>query len=188
MTDDVAEDALAEAAADVHQESPEAPQWKVSRKWSVNKTVVLAIVLIVLATVLGVAHRFDRDPGADDNAIVDAAKSAVNELISPSSEDSAGSVDRIAASATGSWLSDFKATEQQFADAIEQSATESVGDVIEAGIESRNDDGGATVLVAAVSKVTNASGAKDEPRTWRLRVDVELVAGEYKLSKVEVVP
>jgi Mce-associated membrane protein len=44
------------------------------------------------------------------------------------------------------------------------------------------------VLVAATSKITNAAGAKDEPRTWRLKVTVTEDGGQYKVSKLEFIP
>ena len=49
-------------------------------------------------------------------------------------------------------------------------------------------DDSAVVLVAATSEVTNAAGAKEESRAWRLSVTVTRVDGELKMSKVEFVP
>jgi Mce-associated membrane protein len=46
----------------------------------------------------------------------------------------------------------------------------------------------ATVLVAATSRVTNAAGAKQEPRAWRLAVNLARDGGQIKLAKVEFVP
>ena len=54
-------------------------------------------------------------------------------------------------------------------------------------VESMTDDK-AVVLVAASSRVTNSEGANQEPRTWRLSVDLERVDGQIKMSKVEFVP
>jgi Mce-associated membrane protein len=45
----------------------------------------------------------------------------------------------------------------------------------------------ASILVAATSRITNAAGAKDEPRVWRLRVTVTEEGGQYKMSKLEFV-
>ena len=54
-------------------------------------------------------------------------------------------------------------------------------------VESMTDDT-ATVLVAATSRVTNAAGAKQEPRAWRLSVNLARDGGQLKLAKVEFVP
>jgi len=49
-------------------------------------------------------------------------------------------------------------------------------------------DNTATVLVAASSRVTNAAGAKEEPRAWRLSVNLARDGDQIKLAKVEFVP
>jgi Mce-associated membrane protein len=46
----------------------------------------------------------------------------------------------------------------------------------------------AVVLVSATSRVTNAAGAKQEPRTWRLSVNLQRDGGQIKMAKVEFVP
>jgi Mce-associated membrane protein len=46
----------------------------------------------------------------------------------------------------------------------------------------------ALVLVAATSHITNAAGAKEEPRNWRLKVTVKDDGGQYKMSNVEFIP
>ncbi|MCU1647635.1 MAG: hypothetical protein JWN03_7910 [Nocardia sp.] len=144
--------------------------------------------LSVAAVLLAIAHRDSGRAGDHDLALLGAVRQEVVNLISPSVKDPAGSADRIAKDATGQWLTEFQGTKDKFVGAINDSKTESVGEILGAGIERHNADGGATVLVTAVSKVTNASGAKDDPRTWRLRIDVVRAGGGYKLSKVEVVP
>jgi Mce-associated membrane protein len=54
-------------------------------------------------------------------------------------------------------------------------------------VESMSDDS-AVVLVAASSRVTNSAGANQEPRSWRLSVDLQRDGGQIKMSKVEFVP
>lgn len=60
------------------------------------------------------------------------------------------------------------------------------GEVLAQGIEARA-DGSATVLVAAASSVSNAAGAANETRSWRLRVTMTEDSGLYKMSNVEFV-
>jgi hypothetical protein len=60
------------------------------------------------------------------------------------------------------------------------------GTVDSAGLDSINGTQ-AQVLVAATSKISNNNGAAQEPRKWRLVVQVEKVADAYKVSKVEFV-
>jgi len=49
-------------------------------------------------------------------------------------------------------------------------------------------DDSAVVLVSATSRVTNAAGAKQEPRSWRLSVNLQREGDQIKMSKVEFVP
>ncbi|MFF4024858.1 MULTISPECIES: hypothetical protein [Nocardia] len=150
--------------------------------------VVVLAGLSAAAIALGIAHRDSDRAGEHDLAVLGAARQGVVNLISPSDKDPVGSANRIAADATGQWLTEFRAVKDKFVGAIGDSKTDSAGEILGAGIEHHNPDGSTTVLVTAVSKVSNAAGAKDDPRTWRLRVDVVEEATGYKLSKVEVVP
>ncbi len=55
------------------------------------------------------------------------------------------------------------------------------------GVGTTTDDT-AVVPVAATSRVTNNSGAKEEPRSWRLAVTLQRDGDQIKMSKVEFVP
>jgi Mce-associated membrane protein len=46
----------------------------------------------------------------------------------------------------------------------------------------------AVVLVACTSEITNAAGAKQDPRSYRLIVTMSREGGQLKMSKVEFVP
>ncbi|WP_124393592.1 hypothetical protein [Rhodococcus wratislaviensis] len=193
---DAAESALAAAetkdtAADADNPLPRPAKSKALSRRSVLGAAISACALVALLTTAGVfenAHRTSLEQNDRDLIVLGAARQAVINLISPNAQDAAASADRIVNDATGTWLSEFQSTRDEFISAITQSQTESSGEILGAGIDGRTDDGTTTILVAAVSKVTNAAGAQDEPRTWRLRVDVVNADGTYKLSKVEVVP
>lgn len=153
--------------------------------------VVSAVAVVALAsTSVGLSHSHAaRDAAADhDLELLQGTRQAVMNLITPSAADPAGSAQRILDGATGEWRTEFESTKTEFIDTIAQSKTESAGEILGAGVERANDDGTTSVMVAAVTKVTNAAGAKDEPRTWRLRVQVGKDGDLYKLAKIEVVP
>jgi Mce-associated membrane protein len=59
--------------------------------------------------------------------------------------------------------------------------------VTEAGLESQSGEG-AQVLVAVTVKTSNAGAAQQEPRAWRMRLSVQKVGDEAKVSNVEFVP
>ncbi|WAJ44514.1 hypothetical protein OK015_25920 [Mycobacterium sp. Aquia_216] len=96
-------------------------------------------------------------------------------------------VQRVIDSSTGQFRDDFKQRAKDFATVVEQSKVVTQGTVNAAAVQSM-DGNSALVLVAASSRITNAAGAKDEPRNWRLKVTVTDDGGQYKMSKVEFVP
>lgn len=96
-------------------------------------------------------------------------------------------VQRVIDSSTGQFRDDFQQRAKDFITVVEQSKVVTQGTVNAAAVQSM-DANSALVLVAATSRITNAAGAKDEPRNWRLKVTVTNDAGQYKMSKVEFVP
>ena len=59
--------------------------------------------------------------------------------------------------------------------------------VTAAAVQSMTDDS-AEVLVAATSRVSNTTGANQQPRSWRLSVSLQREGEQIKMSKVEFVP
>jgi Mce-associated membrane protein len=96
-------------------------------------------------------------------------------------------VQRVIDSSTGQFRDDFQQRAKDFTTVVEQSKVVTEGTVKAAAVQSI-DGNSALVLVAATSKITNAAGAKDEPRTWRLKVTVTEDGGQYKVSKLEFIP
>jgi Mce-associated membrane protein len=96
-------------------------------------------------------------------------------------------VQRILDSATGTFYDDFQKRAQPFIEVVKQAQSKSVGDVTAAGLESESDDE-AQVLVAVTVKTSNAGAPEQEPRAWRMRISVEKVEDEAKVSNVEFVP
>jgi Mce-associated membrane protein len=96
-------------------------------------------------------------------------------------------VQRVIDSSTGQFRDDFQQRAKDFTTVVEQSKVVTQGSVNAAAVQSM-DANSAVVLVAATSHITNAAGAKDEPRNWRVRVTVTDDGGQYKMSKVEFVP
>jgi Mce-associated membrane protein len=62
-----------------------------------------------------------------------------------------------------------------------------VGTVTEAGLESETAND-AQVLVAVTVKTSIASAPEQNPRAWRMRVSVQKVGEDVKVSNVEFVP
>jgi Mce-associated membrane protein len=96
-------------------------------------------------------------------------------------------VQRVIDSSTGQFRDDLQQRAKDFTTVVEQSKVVTQGTVNAAAVQSV-DGNSALVLVAASSRITNAAGAKDERRSWRLKVTVTEEGGQYKMSKLEFVP
>jgi Mce-associated membrane protein len=90
-------------------------------------------------------------------------------------------VQRILDSATGSFYDDFSKRAQSFVDVVKQAQSRSVGTVVNAGVESESGDE-AQVLVAMNVETSNSAAAQQDPRRWRMRVSVQRVGDDVKVS------
>jgi Mce-associated membrane protein len=102
-------------------------------------------------------------------------------------QNAEGDVARILDSATGTFHDDFQKRSQPFIDAVKQAQSKSVGTITEAGLESESGDE-AEVLVAVAVKTSNVGAAEQQPRAWRMRIAVQKVGDQAKVSNVEFVP
>lgn len=96
-------------------------------------------------------------------------------------------VKRILDSATGKFYDDFQQRSQPFTEVVKQVKSKSVGTVTEAGLESESDDE-AQVLVAVAVNTTVEGQPEQRPRAWRMRILVQKVGDDTKVSNVEFVP
>lgn len=119
--------------------------------------------------------------------ILSGARQGVVNLTSMDFNKAKEDVQRVIDSSTGPFRDDFQARAKDFTTVVEQSKVVTQGSVNAAAVQTINGDF-ALVLVAATSHVTNAAGAKDAPRNWRLKVTVKNDGGQYKMSNVEFIP
>lgn len=117
----------------------------------------------------------------------DAARQSVVTLMSMDFAHVKEDVQRVIDASTGSFKDDFVKQSADFISTAEQSKITTVCTVNDTAVKSMTADS-AVVLVAATSEVTNAAGAKQDARPWRLVVTIARDAGKLKLSKVEFVP
>jgi Mce-associated membrane protein len=96
-------------------------------------------------------------------------------------------VKRILDSATGTFYDDFQQRAQPFTDVVKQVKSKSVGSVTEAGLESESENE-AQVLVAVAVNTTVEGQPNQQPRAWRMRILVQKVGEDTKVSNVEFVP
>lgn len=96
-------------------------------------------------------------------------------------------IQRILDSATGTFYDDFSRRSQPFVDVVKQAKSTSVGTITESVLESESGNQ-AQVLVAVSVTTSNTGGAEQQPRAWRMRISVQKVGEEAKVSNVEFVP
>jgi Mce-associated membrane protein len=157
------------------------------------KAVAAALTVLIIAALLAVSGwmfmghqkaQAEQQRRAEFSA---AARQSVVTLMSLDYNKAKEDVQRIIDNSTGQFKTDFESTKDDFVKVATDSKAVTETNVTATAVESMTDDT-ATVLVAATSRVTNAAGAKQEPRAWRLSVDLARDGGQLKLAKVEFVP
>lgn len=116
-----------------------------------------------------------------------AGRQSVVTLMSLDFNNAQADVQRIIDNSTGQFKDDFEMQAADFVKVAQESKVVTEVTVNSVAVQTMTDDS-AVVLVAASSRVTNSAGANQDPRTWRLSVDLQREDGQIKMSKVEFVP
>ena len=96
-------------------------------------------------------------------------------------------VQRILDGATGQFHDEFAQRAEPFVELVRHAQSKTVGTVTAAGLESETADA-AEVLVAVSVTTTNAGTPEPAPRGWRMRISVQRVGDQAKVSNVGFVP
>ncbi|MDX1884196.1 hypothetical protein [Mycolicibacterium sp. 120270] len=158
--------------------------------WKTVAGVLTVLVIAALLAVSGYMYWNHRQVLAEQQRRAEfeaAARQGVVTLMSLDYNRAKEDVQRIIDNSTGQFKTDFQNTAEDFVKVAVESKAVTETNVTATAVESMTDDS-ATVLVAASSRVTNAAGAKQEPRAWRLSVNLARDGGQLKLAKVEFVP
>ena len=161
-------------------------------KWSTILASVAIIVIIAALAASGYMYKEHRDAERQRQRAAEfaaAARQGVVTLTSLDFNDAKDGVQHILENSTGSFKDDFVKMADDFTKVVQQSKVISQGSVQAAAVDldtMTNDS--AVVLVASTSEITNAAGAKQDPRNYRLIVTVARDGGQLKISKVEFVP
>jgi Mce-associated membrane protein len=164
------------------------PRKMLSRNW-----VAALVCVALIAALAGLAGWFgwrsQQSRAAQDQRalFLQAGRQAAVNLTTIDWQHAEGDVQRILDSATGSFRDDFAARSQPFIDLVKQSKSTTVGTISEAGLESTSGNS-AQVIVAVSVRTSNEAAPQQDPRSWRMRIDVESAGGQTKVSNVEFVP
>jgi len=148
--------------------------------------MLILIALVGLASYLGVRSYQMHQGSQQRNHLLEAGRQTAVNLTTIDWEHADADVQRILANATGSFYDDFAQRAQPFLDVVKQTQSTSVGTVTESGVESYSGNQ-ALVLVTVSVMTTNLTESEPSPRHWRMRMSVETIGDEEKVSNVEFV-
>jgi Mce-associated membrane protein len=194
--DTAGDDTATAAEADDTVDAPEAEPAEKQRRWTTGRILKIAAAsvagivtcaLITLSVLMVQHHRGvvrDQQRNAEYSA---AARQSIVTMMSLDFNKAKEDVQRIIDNSTGQFKDDFQNNAPDFIKVAEDSKVVTDVTVNVTAVESMTDNT-ATVLVSATSRVTNSAGAKQDPRSWRLSVDLKRDGGQIKMAKVEFVP
>jgi Mce-associated membrane protein len=194
-TEDSEEDVAEEPEEDVAEEPEEVPVRRL-RRWRLGRilkvlaaTVAIACTaaLITLSVLMVIGDRHQAAEQQRRAEFAAAGRQSVVTLMSLDFNKAKDDVQRIIDNSTGTFKDDFKIQAEDFVKVAQDSKVITEVTVNSTAVESMTNDS-AVVLVSATSRVTNSAGAKQEPRSWRLSVNLQREGDQIKMSKVEFVP
>jgi len=157
------------------------------RRAGLAAAVLLSAAALALTAIMVVQHGRVTAQRADEGRRIEAARTAVIALLSIDHAQARADVQRVLDVTAGAFRDDFARTADDFVSTAERYRTVTKGEVKAAALETATADS-AVVLVAAVSQVTNASGAREDPRPFRMSVTVTRDGDRFKMSGLEFVP
>ena len=200
MDSEVAQDDNAEIEIDIEDFEPESaaddadgeptPPSKKPIAPSLRVTLFGVVMVVVLAGLVGWlglrAHQSQQAQTQRSQFLQVARQGALN-LTTIDWQHAEADVHRILDGATGEFYDDFAKRSQPFIEVLKKAQAKTVGTITEAGLESQTADS-AQALVAVSVQTSNAGEAEQVPRAWRMRIDVQKVGDQVKVSNVGFVP
>jgi Mce-associated membrane protein len=155
----------------------------------------VAVTLMALVTCAAVAasgymvylHRQETATQRNAAEYAAAGRQSVVTLMSLDFNKAKEDVQRIIDNSTGQFRQDFESQAANFTKVAQDSKVVTQVEINTSAVKTMTDTT-ATVLVSATSRITNSAGAKQDPRAWRLSVDLTREGDQIKMSKVEFVP
>lgn len=177
-----------ESDSDTDEDTPATGRRKLSpARAAAFVGVPVVVALVALVAYLGYGLQQTQTIKDRDNVFVGVARQGAVNLTTIDWQHADADIQRILDAATGTFYDDFSNRSQPFVQVVKQAQSKSVGTVTEAGLESSSDNE-AQVLVAVSVKTTSLAYTDQQPRAWRMRIDVQKVDGGPKVANVQFVP
>jgi Mce-associated membrane protein len=183
------EDCAPESAADDTDGAPAPPSKEPMAALRPATLTGLAVVVLLAVLVgwLGFRAYQSHQAQAQRSQFLQVARQGALNLTTIDWQRADTDVQRIRDGATGKFYDDFAKRSQPFVDVVKHAKSTTVGTITEAGLESET-AGTAQVLMAVTVKTSNAGAPDQDPRAWRMRISVQKVGDQAKVSNVEFVP
>jgi Mce-associated membrane protein len=148
--------------------------------------LAVAVALAVLVGWLGFRAHQSEQAHTQRSQFLQAARQCALNLTTIDWQKAESDVQRILDGATGQFHDDFAKRAQPFIQVVKQAKSTTVGTVTDAGLESQTADS-AQVLVAVTVTTSNTGAPQPDPHSWRMRISVQEVGDQAKVSNVEFV-
>ena len=183
------EDVELESAADDADGEPTPPSKKpMAAPWRATLFgLAMVVVLAGLVGWLGFRVYQSHQAQAQRSQFLQVARQGALNLTTIDWQHAEDNVHRILDGATGEFYDDFAKRSQPFIEVLKQAQAKTVGTITEAGLESETTDS-AQALVAVSVQTSNAGEPEQVPRAWRMRINVQKVGDQVKVSDVGFVP
>ena len=147
----------------------------------------MVVVLAGLVGWLGFRVYQSHQAQAQRSQFLQVARQGALNLTTIDWQHAEADVHRILDGATGEFYDDFAKRSQPFIEVLKQTQAKTVGTITEAGLESETTDS-AQAMVAVSVQTSNAGEPEQVPRAWRMRINVQKVGDQVKVSDVGFVP
>jgi Mce-associated membrane protein len=144
------------------------------------------LVMAVLVVWLGFHAEAAHDAAAQREMFVQAARRTAHDLTTVDYQDAEGDVQRVLDSATGEFYERFSQRAPVLIETVTREHSQAVSSVSEAGLEWQSRDE-AQVLVAVSVASTHLGGLEMSPHELRMRMTVQRVGKQAKVSDIEYV-
>lgn len=183
----LAEAARSRAVAEQLRGSPTGPPLSRRARIAARGAVVLTVASLLATGLMLWQHGRANAQRAHDRQFVAAARDGVVALLSIDHTTAKADVARVLELSTGAFKEEFSKGAEDFVTTAEKSKAVTKGSVSAAALEQVNGND-AVVLLAVTTQVTNAAGARQDPRAFRMSVKVSPDGDQLKMSDVEFVP
>jgi Mce-associated membrane protein len=183
------EESAPESAADGADSAPAAQSRQ--RVSPVRRATLFGLAIVValvgLTGWLGFRAHQSQQAQAQRSRFLQVARQGALNLTTIDWQHADADVRRIVDGATGEFYNDFANRSQPFIEVLRQAKATTVGKITAAGLESETPDS-AQALVAVSVQTSNAGESDQVPRAWRMRITVQKVGDQVKVSNVGFVP